>query len=125
MGHCRDGAGPDSAKGDLAPGLVEKIARIALDPLVQWVEHGIAPDRIIAYHTANGVQDFSRPVCPYPALPRYSGVGETTIASTFICVADLDRDDNQPPAPKYLNDGDNYPIVSIDERDHGHDDDNR
>ncbi len=37
------------------------------------------------------------------------------------------RDDNQPPAPKYLNDGDNYPIVPIDDRDHdpGHDHDNR
>jgi len=96
-----------------------------LDPLVQWVEHGIAPDRIIAYHVANGVQDFSRPVCPYPELPRYSGVGDTTKASSFLCVADRDRDDSQPPAPKYLNDGDNYPIVPINDRDHGHDHDNR
>jgi feruloyl esterase len=121
VGHCRDGAGPDSAKGDLAPGLIEKIGRIALDPLVQWVEHGIAPDRIIAYHVANGVQDFSRPVCPYPELPRYSGIGDTTKASSFLCVADRDHEDNQPPAPKYLNDGDNYPIVPIHDRDHGHD----
>ena len=77
---------------------------------------------------ANGVQDFSRPVCPYPALPRYSGVGDTTIASSFICVADRDHDDNQPPAPKYLNDGDNYPIVPItptDDHDHGSDRENR
>ena len=35
-----------------------------------------------------------------------------------MCAADPDRDDNQPPAPKYLNDGDNYPIVPIDDRDH-------
>ena len=54
------------------------LARIALDPLVQWVEHGIEPDRIIAYHVTNGVTDVSRPVCPYPALPRYRGVGDTT-----------------------------------------------
>ena len=84
---------------------------------MQWVEQGIAPDQIIAYHVANGVQDFSRPVCPYPELPRYSGVGDTTQASSFLCTADSDRDDNQPPAPKYLNDGDNYPIVPIDDRD--------
>jgi hypothetical protein len=70
---------------------------------VQWVEHGIAPDRIIAYHVTNGVQDFSRPVCPYPALPRYSGVGDTTKASSFVCAADRDHDDNQPPAPKELD----------------------
>jgi hypothetical protein len=111
----------------MAPGLIEKIGRIALDPLVQWVEQGIAPDQIIAYHVANGVQDFSRPVCPYPELPRYSGVGDTTQASSFLCTADSDRDDNQPPAPKYLNDGDNYPIVPIDDRDRDrrHDPDNR
>ena len=119
VGHCRDGAGPDSAKGDLAPGLASKIDRIALDPLVQWVEHGIAPDRIIAYHVTGNLQDFSRPVCPYPALPRYRGTGDTTQASSFVCVGDSDPDDNQPPAPKYLDDGDNYPIVPIDDRDHG------
>jgi feruloyl esterase len=117
VGHCNGGAGPDSDKGDVLPAPYSKIDRIALDPLVQWVEHGIAPDRITAYHVTNGVQDFSRPVCPYPALPRYSGVGDTTKASSFTCIADRDHDDNQPPAPKYLNDGDNYPIVPIDDRD--------
>jgi feruloyl esterase len=63
VGHCNGGAGPDSAEGDLLPAPSSKIDRVALEPLVQWVEHGIAPDRIIAYHVANGVQDFSRPVC--------------------------------------------------------------
>ena len=124
VGHCNGGAGPDSDKGDVLPDPYSKIDRIALDPLVQWVEHGIAPDRIVAYHVANGVQDFSRPVCPYPELPRYSGAGDTTKASSFVCAADRDRDDNQPPAQKYLNDGDNYPIVPItptDDHDHGHD----
>jgi hypothetical protein len=38
-------------------------------------------------------------------------VGDPTTASSFVCVAD------QPPAPKYLNDGHNYPIVPIDDRD--------
>ena len=47
--------------------------------------------------------------------------------SSFVCAADRDLDDNQPPAPKYLDDGDNYPIVPIDGGDHGHlhDKDNR
>ena len=125
VGHCNGGAGPDSAKGDLLPAPYSKIDRIALEPLVQWVEHGIAPDRIIAYHVANGVQDFSRPVCPYPELPRYSGVGDTTKAESFVCAADHDHDDNQPSAPRYLNDGDNYPIVSIDDSDHRHEGDKR
>jgi hypothetical protein len=67
------------------------------------------------------VQDFSRPVCPYPALPRYKGVGDPKKASSFKSVADEDHDDNQPPASEYLDDGDNYPIVPIDGRDHGRD----
>jgi len=92
---------------------------------VQWVEQGVAPDQIVASKILNGVTTFTRPFCPYPALPRYSGVGDPTKASNFVCAADRDRDDNQPPAPKYLDDGDNYPIVPIDDRDHGHDHDNR
>ncbi len=111
VAHCGGGAGPDTFD--------------ALDPLVQWVEQGIAPDQIIAYKVTGGVTTFSRPVCPYPALPRYTGVGDPTKASSFVCVDDGDRDNNQPPAPKYLNDGDNYPIVPTDDRDHGHDHDNR
>jgi feruloyl esterase len=109
--HCGGGAGLDTVDG--------------LSPLVQWVEQGIAPDRTIASKIANGVTAFTRPLCPYPALPRYSGVGDPTNASSFACVADSDRDDNQPPAPKYLNDGDNFPIVPIDDRDHGHGQGNR
>jgi feruloyl esterase len=111
VGHCGGGAGPDTFD--------------AGTPIGQWVEQGIAPDQIIAYHVTNGVTDLSRPLCPYPALPRYQGVGDPTKASSFVCLGDRDRDDNQPPAPKYLDDGDNYPIVPIDDRDHGHDHDNR
>jgi feruloyl esterase len=126
VGHCKGGAGPDTVEGDTLPvsAANDNIAWIALDPIVQWVEHGIAPDQIIAYKVTNGVTDLSRPVCPYPALPRYRGVGDPTKASSFVCVADSDHDDNQPPAPKYLDDGDNYPIVPVDDRDHGHDHDN-
>jgi feruloyl esterase len=130
VGHCGGGAGPDTVEGDplpASPANPPRIARLALDPLRRWVEHGIAPDQIIAYHVTNGVTDLSRPVCPYPELPRYSGAGDTTKASSFVCVGDRDHDDNQPPAPKYLNDSDNYPIVPIDDRDrdHGHDHDDR
>ena len=129
VAHCSGGAGPDTVEHQLqAPGPANPaIARLALDPLVEWVEHGIAPDQIIAYKVTGGVTAFSRPVCPYPALPRYSGAGDTTKASSFACIDDSDRDGNQPPAPKYLDDGDNYPIVPVDDRDRdrGHDHYNR
>jgi feruloyl esterase len=106
VGHCGSGAGPDTV--DL------------ISPFVPWVEQGIAPDQIIASKVVNGVTTFSRPLCPYPALPRYSGLGDPTQASSFNCVADEDPDDNQPPAPIYLDDGRNYPIVPITQpSDHG------
>jgi feruloyl esterase len=129
VAHCGGGAGPDTVEGDqIPPGPNSTtIARLALDPLRRWVEHGIAPDQIIAYKVTGGVTDFSRPICPYPALPRYKGVGDPTKASSFACADDGDHDDNQPPAPKYLNDGDNYPILPIDDsdRNRGHDHDYR
>jgi feruloyl esterase len=111
VAHCNGGAGPDATD--------------FLSPIVQWVEQGIAPDQIVASKIANGVTAFTRPLCPYPALPRYRRVGDPTTASSFICADDRDRDDNQPPAPKYLNDGDNYPIVPIGDRRHGHDHETR
>jgi feruloyl esterase len=112
--HCSGGAGPDAFDG--------------LSPLGQWVEQGIAPDQIMASRIVSGVTAFTRPLCPYPELPRYSGVGDPTKASSFLCAADHDHDDNQPPASKYLNDGDNYPIVPItttDDHDHRRDHENR
>jgi feruloyl esterase len=111
VGHCGGGAGAFNA--DFLPALE------------QWVEDGVPPDRIIASKVVGGVTTFTRPLCPYPALARYTGVGDPTKADSFTCVADRDHDDNQPPAPKYLDDGDNYPIVPIRERDRDHDRDNR
>jgi hypothetical protein len=42
-------------------------------------------------------------------------VGDPTKAENFDCVDDGAPVDNQPPAPRYLDDGDNYPIVPIDD----------
>jgi hypothetical protein len=61
VGHCGGGAGPDSVEGDQLPAGVGAIARVALDPLVQWVEHGTAPDQIIAYKVTGGVTAFTPP----------------------------------------------------------------
>jgi feruloyl esterase len=90
VAHCAGGAGPDNVD--------------RLSPVVQWVEQGIAPEQLVASKIVNGVTAFTRPVCAHPALPRYNGVGDPTKASSFACIADRDHDDNQPPAPKYLND---------------------
>lgn len=79
MGHCGGGPGPDT---------FDKLA-----PLEQWVEHGLAPDKIVASHSTNGAVDMTRPLCPYPEVARWNRVGSTTDAANFVCT-----EDNHPKA---------------------------
>ena len=55
--------------------------------LEQWVEHGKAPDQILASHSTNGVVDRTRPLCPYPQVAVYKGMGSTDEAANFECKA--------------------------------------
>jgi feruloyl esterase len=73
MAHCSGGPGPSQADW--------------LTVLEQWVERGVAPTRIIASRTANGVVDRTRPLCAYPQVARYTGKGSTDEAANFSCVA--------------------------------------
>jgi feruloyl esterase len=73
MGHCGGGAGPSTFD--------------ALAALEQWVEHGIAPDSIEASHVIAGNVDRTRPLCPYPKVARYKGVGSIDDAANFACAA--------------------------------------
>src|SRR5262249_26976653 len=72
MQHCAGGPGPHSFD-----------VRSAID---EWVETGIAPDRIIAAHTTGGVVDRTRPLCPYPQVARHKGNGSIEYAAGFDCV---------------------------------------
>jgi feruloyl esterase len=53
-----------------------------LDAIVDWVEHGKAPDRVPA-QTSSGPA-LSRPLCPYPMVARYKG-GNPADAASFQC----------------------------------------
>nr|WP_166174770.1 tannase/feruloyl esterase family alpha/beta hydrolase [Altererythrobacter segetis] len=55
-----------------------------LDAIVDWVEKGTAPDRIVA--TSKTMPGLSRPLCPYPKVARYSG-GDPKSAASFRCTA--------------------------------------
>jgi feruloyl esterase len=57
-----------------------------LTALEQWVEKGVAPDKLIATHSTGGKVDRSRPLCPYPAVARYTGKGSIDDATNFACV---------------------------------------
>jgi feruloyl esterase len=71
MGHCSGGPGPNTFD--------------ALAAIDQWVDHGKAPDEIIASHYAGGVQDRTRPLCPFPQTARWRGSGSTEDAANFVC----------------------------------------
>jgi len=72
MNHC--GGGPATDEFD------------SLVAIVDWVENGIAPDRIRAIagsHTPWPGR--SRPLCPYPQIAEYRGSGSIEDASNFVC----------------------------------------
>jgi feruloyl esterase len=71
MGHCGGGEGPNTFD--------------MVGALEQWVEHGKAPDRIVASHATNGTVDRTRPLCPYPQIAVYLGTGSTDQAASFEC----------------------------------------
>ncbi len=71
MGHCSGGPGPNSFD--------------AFGPLAAWVEHGRAPQKIVASHITNGSVAFTRPLCPYPMTAHYTGHGSTNQAANFVC----------------------------------------
>ena len=57
-------------------------------PLVNWVEKGIAPGVLIGSRTADpdlGLTARTRPICPYPEVARYTGVGSIDEAENFAC----------------------------------------
>jgi feruloyl esterase len=53
-----------------------------LTAIDDWVEHGRAPERIIA--TGKSFPDQTRPLCPYPRIARYMG-GDPKSESSFAC----------------------------------------
>ena len=73
MGHCSGGPGPNSFDH--------------IGALEQWVEKGIAPDKLIATHSTAGKVDRSRPLCLYPQVARWKGTGSSDEAANFTCVA--------------------------------------
>jgi hypothetical protein len=70
MTHCSGGPSTDAFDG--------------LTAIVDWVEKGQAPERIIASGTA-ALPGVTRPLCPYPRYARYNGSGAINDAANFTC----------------------------------------
>jgi hypothetical protein len=77
VGHCYGGAGPD--KVDL------------LQAMSTWVERDTPPSRQALTHRkvdAGGATTMTRPLCKYPAYPRYRGSGDVNTSDSFVCSTD-------------------------------------
>lgn len=78
--HCGGGPGADTI--DL------------LTPIANWVENAARPKELIASNlNAAGAVTFTRPLCPFPQWPKYTG-GNGNRASSFTC-ARPDHDDRR------------------------------
>jgi hypothetical protein len=73
MFHCNGGPGCSSADW--------------LAAAMEWVEKGIAPERIMGSHVAGGKTTRTRPLCPYPQIAKYKGQGSIEEAGNFACSA--------------------------------------
>jgi feruloyl esterase len=70
MGHC--GGGPVTLdRFDL------------LGAVVDWTENGRAPEQVMA--TGASLPGHSRPLCAWPAHAQYSGSGDSSRASSYVC----------------------------------------
>ena len=75
MNHC--GGGPSTSQFD------------AFAAVVNWVENGEEPDSILATAPAGTPwPGRTRPLCPYPAIARYKGTGDISVAESFECRVD-------------------------------------
>jgi feruloyl esterase len=93
MAHCFGGPGPNSFGNLLAPQPLERNDESDIGmALVRWVEHGVAPAKIIAVKFKDddpqkGVV-MTRPLCPYPQVAAWTSKGDTNSAANFVCRAE-------------------------------------
>ena len=73
MQHCGNGPGPNQVNWMAA--------------LERWRESGTAPDKLDASRVTNNRVDMTRPLCAYPQVAQYKGVGSTNDAANFVCKA--------------------------------------
>jgi feruloyl esterase len=71
MGHCGGGEGPNTF--DMVTAVEE------------WKEKGQAPVEIMASQIVDEKVVRTRPLCPYPLVPRYKGSGSIDQAASFVC----------------------------------------
>jgi feruloyl esterase len=86
MQHCSGGPGANTF-GQGVP--LADADHDVIKALEAWVEHGQAPNQIIATKYTNDdptqQAQFTRPLCPYPAVARWNGTGDASDAANWSC----------------------------------------
>ena len=91
MRHCYFGPGATSfgAVGQQIPPARDAVHDIQT-ALERWVEDGAAPDNMVATKytddaAATRTVRLTRPLCAWPSVARYDGVGDPNSAASFVC----------------------------------------
>jgi hypothetical protein len=91
MTHCYFGSGATSfgGVGQQIPPVRDPTHDIQT-ALEHWVEDGVAPEGLIATKyvddaAATRTIMLTRPLCLYPLVPRYKGIGDPNDAKSFMC----------------------------------------
>jgi hypothetical protein len=85
MEHCTSGPGPASF-GQLGIPTTGGPQYGVFDALVSWVEQDVAPASVVTTKYGEGGKVvMTRPLCPYPAIAKYNGSGDTNQAANFSC----------------------------------------
>jgi hypothetical protein len=80
VGHCTGGLGGGAGPSPVDPFLA----------VVNWVEHGVTPDSMLAVGGAGAPPTRTRPLCPFPQTAIYNGAGSTDDAANFHCGGNLE-----------------------------------
>jgi feruloyl esterase len=71
VAHCAGGYGPCDVDG--------------MPALIDWVEKGVAPERLAARRVVGGKTVYNRAYCAYPAATRYQS-GDPEVPANYQCV---------------------------------------
>jgi feruloyl esterase len=96
MGHCSGGVGAWVLDGASQSGITPQVEGNAtysmLYSLIDWVEGGAesAPEKVVGTHYVDAgasplVVQFTRPVCRWPTVAVYDGVGDVDDAGSWSC----------------------------------------
>src|SRR5262249_27322870 len=89
MQHCGGGPGPNVVGGSYYSGPLFDAKHNVLAALMQWVEKGQAPERIVAakYQDDDPGKPVlrTRPLCAYPQVARWTHKGSADQEQNFEC----------------------------------------